>query len=63
MVVSLEIEWNDGLEHCLTTSRAKTHEKNLGPQIGSEIRLFAILSRLHQKFSLTFCKIAVRENV
>ena len=43
----LEIGCNDILEDFLTTSRGKTHEKNFGVQLGSEIRVSAIFSRLH----------------
>ena len=47
-LVFLEMAQNDSLEHCVTPSRGKTHEKNLGgAQIGSEIRVFVIFSRLH----------------
>ena len=51
----------DKMERFLTTNRGKTHEKNLGPQIGSEIRVFIIFSRLHQ-FSLILPKITAWDN-
>ena len=48
-----EIEYDDSLRQCLTSSRGKIHEKNFGPQIltkqqkmGSEIRFLAIFSSL-----------------
>ena len=47
-LVFLEMAQDDSLEHRVTPSRGKTHEKNLGgAQIGSEIRVFVIFSRLH----------------
>ena len=33
----------DSMERFLTTNRGKTHEKNLGPQIGSESRVYHFL--------------------
>ena len=50
----LEIAYDDGLEHWLTTSRGKTHERSLVPQAGSEMRVFAIFSRLHHFFFFFF---------
>ena len=47
LLVFLEIAYDDSLEPCLTTRRTKTHEKNCGSQIVSEIRVFAIFSRFH----------------
>ena len=45
----LEIAQGDCMKHSVTTSRGKTHgKKNWGPQIGSEIKVFAIFSKLHQ---------------
>ena len=55
--IFLEIAQEHSLEHCLTTSREKTHGKNLGVQIGSKIRVFAIFSRLHKQFSLILQKL------
>ena len=38
-------------------------KKVLGPQVGSEIRVLAIFSRLHQYFPLILHKIAAWDNV
>ena len=62
-LVYLEIAQDDSLEHDLTTSRGKTHEKNCGFQSGSRIRVFAIFSRFHHQFLLILPKIAVWDNV
>ena len=62
-LVFLEIAQDDSLEHDLTTSRGKTHEKNWGFQSGSRIRVFAIFSRFHHQFLLILPKIAVWDNV
>ena len=38
LLVFLEIEEDDSLGHCLTTSRGKTHEKNFGdPKLGLKV--------------------------
>ena len=50
-LVFLEIGYDDSLDHCLSTTRVKAPERIFffggGGQVGSEIGVFAIFSRLH----------------
>ena len=47
--IFLEIEYDECLRQCLTSSRGKTHEKQV--KTGPEIRFFAIFSSLAHYFS------------
>ena len=57
-LVFLKIEYKDSLQHYLTPSIGKTHEKNLGAQIwtkiGLEIRFSAFFSSVVISFPLNY---------
>ena len=62
LLVFPEIAYDYGLEHYLTTSRGKSHEKNFwGPKLGPKLRFLPFVKVV--LFSLILHKTAARDNV